>query len=593
MESPTGLREATINLITSTSVTPSVKAAPNAVKALADSAPSSRTHLGPIREGPDSPEAITDQERSAVATSFWSKIWAERKGSASLADRSAFLSSYNKSVDTELLAVPSLVEVLAAIHHTNNSSAGPDGISFAAWRAAPELAAPILLRVFRALCSGQPPPPGFNLGLLFLLPKKHTGLVSDTRPLSVTNTDNRILASLTARAIMPAVLELVDPAQKGFLNGRSGSEHTVEINTYFYTGVEEKLDRLLFLLDTAKAFDSIDHAWIHQVLEHTKFPSWFRFFVRGALNDVKVSPFFGGATFNLIDIKRGVKQGCPLSPLLFILAYDPLLHALSSVPHISNFAFADDLAITTSSVALIYPALRCIDSFSFVSGLGVNREKSLVLSTSPPHKLALIRDGLAKSPWPDLPLKDKGTHLGVVIGRLATLDDIWATPMSRALDRIKKVTPFMKTLSLSNRIIYVNVFIVSIFSYIGLYFVLPTLLWKTIKNAISKLIIPFNGGAFTYNSLICSNAVFGLKPTLKDVWAFTSSLLAARSPLISTNTNYNLLPSINLTFTKLITRHRDAAAVDFWRGRHMPDGTLLPLSSPSSSCIYKAILFDL
>ena len=145
---------------------------------------------------------------------------------------------------------------------------------------------------------------------------------------------------------MPVVLALVDPSQKGFLEGRSGSEHTTDINTFFYEGVEKKIDRLLFLLDTAKAFDSIDHDWIHVVLARLKFPPWLCFFVRGALHDVKVSPFFGKGSTHLINILRGAKQGCPLSPLLFILSYDPLLHALSSIPNISLFGFADDLAIT-------------------------------------------------------------------------------------------------------------------------------------------------------------------------------------------------------------------------------------------------------
>src|SRR4051794_12384697 len=107
----------------------------------------------------------------------------------------------------------------------SKTPAGPDGVSFAAWRAAPDLAAPILLAVFKAICAGQPPPLGFNKGLLFLLPKKNTGLISDTRPISVTNTDNRILAAAVAKKIMPAVIDLVEPSQKGFLNGIQGTYH--------------------------------------------------------------------------------------------------------------------------------------------------------------------------------------------------------------------------------------------------------------------------------------------------------------------------------------------------------------------------------
>jgi hypothetical protein len=190
-----------------------------------------------------------------------------------------------------------------------------------------------------------------------------------------------------------------------------------------------------------------------------------------------------------------VKQGCPLSPLLFILAFDPLLSSLALLPNIRSYAFADDLAITTLNVLHIYPALSLISFFSSVSGLGINKDKSLVLSTAHPSSHVSIRLGLASSPWPDLPLKERGVHLGVVIGRDVTLDEIWSSPYNKALDKIKKSHSFVKSLSLPNRLLFVNVFIISLFSYIGMFFVLPHESWRIIKNAISKLVTPFNGGA--------------------------------------------------------------------------------------------------
>ena len=128
---------------------------------------------------------------------------------------------------------------------------------------------------------------------------------------------------------MPAVDALVEPSQRGFLAGKNSTEHIVTINKLFYEAVVKKVSRILFLLDTAKAFDSIDHDWVLHVLERTGFPLWLRNFVKGSLHSVKVSPFFGGELADWIDILRGVKQGCPLSPLLFIIAYDPLLYHLA------------------------------------------------------------------------------------------------------------------------------------------------------------------------------------------------------------------------------------------------------------------------
>ncbi len=88
---------------------------------------------------------------------------------------------------------------------------------------------------------------------------------------------------------MPAILDFADPAQKGFLLGRHGTDHVVDINTFFYEGVENDTERFVFLLDTAKAFDSIEHGWIFHVLKHLSFPRWFIFFVRAMLSDVSVA----------------------------------------------------------------------------------------------------------------------------------------------------------------------------------------------------------------------------------------------------------------------------------------------------------------
>ena len=99
-----------------------------------------------------------------------------------------------------------------------------------------------------------------------------------------------------------------------------------------------------------------------------------------------------------------------------------------------------------------------------------------------------------------------------MIGCGVTLEDIWAGPVNKALSRINSAHNFIKALSFPNRVLYINVFIISLFSYVGLFFVIPPDIWRPLKNAISRIIIPFNGGAFTYESAVCSEALFGLRP---------------------------------------------------------------------------------
>jgi hypothetical protein len=227
------------------------------------------------------------------------------------------------------------------------------------------------------------------------------------------------------------------------------------------------------LLDTHKAFDSVDHEWIHLVLKRAGFPAWFTHFVRGTLTDVKVAPFFGVKPTEWIPIFRGVKQGCPLSPLLFILAYDPLLLDLGRSPLLRNFAFADDLAVTAHSLLDFDFAFVAIDKFTYFSGLGINKKKSCVLSTGDEASDENLRLELSQCPWPDLPLRDKATHLGIPIGRSVTLGDIFEKPMKKAVDRLKMSAYAVQGFSVLSRILFVNVFIVSLFSYHCCFFVVP------------------------------------------------------------------------------------------------------------------------
>jgi hypothetical protein len=172
--------------------------------------------------------------------------------------------------------------------------------------------------------------------------------------------------------------------------------------------------------------------------------------------------------------------------------------------------------------------------------MGVNIQKSAVLSTAHPDRLDSLRRGLARSPWPSLPLQDKATYLGVVFGRNATLGDIWEAPLNKALDRIAKARAFVCSLPLPDRILYVNIFIISIFSYISLFFVMPPEMWLIVKRAISQLIIPFNGGAFTYGSLICGGHIFGLKTPLKTPGP-SMSLSWPSAPLSSTPSSTTMI----------------------------------------------------
>ena len=189
----------------------------------------------------------------------------------------------------------------AAIRAAGNSCAGPDGIPFICYKAVASIAATVLLGVVRALASGALPPPGYNHGLLFLLPKQGTLLPSDTRPISVTNADNRLVAKAVVKSLEPYLGRVLHSAQQGFLRGRDGGLNIHAINDFYYKTTENassagrrRRAAFLLFLDTAKAFDSIEHDFIFASLRRLRMPTWVLNLVHGLLHEVLVAPHFGG-----------------------------------------------------------------------------------------------------------------------------------------------------------------------------------------------------------------------------------------------------------------------------------------------------------
>jgi hypothetical protein len=228
-----------------------------------------------------------------IARQSWGAIWADRQVTPSKVDLEDFLDSYSTRLPPgRLRALPNFEDITAAIRESNNSSPGPDGIPFAFYRLCAEDIAPVLLRILQLLAAGKAPPAGFKYGILFLLPKDDSLLIDHTRPISVTKADNRIIAKMLANLLGPELAKILHPSQKGFIPGRCGLDHIYDLNASFYGAAEKGDERYVLFLDTKKAFDSIDHRFIHAMLKKIGLPRWLRQTIRGLMSSVKVRPAF-------------------------------------------------------------------------------------------------------------------------------------------------------------------------------------------------------------------------------------------------------------------------------------------------------------
>jgi hypothetical protein len=241
--------------------------------------------------------------------------------------------------------------ILDRVKGSNNSCPGPDGNHFSFLKVFPNKFTSAIKLIINHISSGLPPPNGFNEVLQYFIPKALTYLVRDTRPISVGNAVNRIIAKVLVDLLTPAAQAILGTSQKGFVPGRQGKDHIEGITQEFYSKLSKKKQLYILFLDTEKAFDSLHHDFIFKVLEKIKCPIWFINSYKALLDNVVGIPVLSGPTKTRIRIKRGVKQGCPLSPIIFAICYDVLLVKLSKSIHSDHkdYAFADDLAISSES----------------------------------------------------------------------------------------------------------------------------------------------------------------------------------------------------------------------------------------------------
>ena len=539
-----------------------------------------------------------------IIHSYWSKVWEAENFDDPLQRAqliNTYLNKYNKQVNQKKIKPITLSTISNAIQHSGNTLHGPDGIPFVVWRALSETACPLLLNTAIHLTGQHVNVRKHNQAMLLLLPKpnKDSHMVNDTRPLSISNTDNRIIARAVLSCIIEATKEIVDPRQNGFIPGRRMTDNIHKLNHSFYTALAPTLNHLdqiddeqLFVLfvDNEKAFDSIHHDFIHATLKKQNWPFWFRNIAFNLLQNVSLTPTL--APHINIPVQRGVKQGCPLSPIIFVLIYDVLITNLANKLHHTTTicGAADDLAIASPDISHITNSFHILDEFANISGLRINRSKTQILSTIdnaddnsifpsyfPIHKAT---QAIVESAWPLVQLVNDAKYLGIKFSNLFSHNDntaafassIFSDCLSKAQQRIKHYYPSLKSMSMHKKILTINIFVSPIFSYLNEFYIIPARTYYTYTMLLCKTVIPYKGTGFKYEHLVCPRSKMGPHTPLNDIWIANITRLIY--PFITKINNLNAPWGYNTdrngpehegvyAFPTLIQHNRNLAIMEF------------------------------
>ena len=275
----------------------------------------------------------------------------------------------------------------------------------------------------------------------------------------------------------------------------------------------QETDSFLLAVDFRKAFDSIFPHFLYQVMDKMGFPAKFIDLITLFDTDATANVLINGALSEIIDIKRGSRQGDPLSMDKFIMAMDPLLRALNQNANITKYksfcsqefltlAKADDLNVVVHFLTSLFYVRHDIMRFQLASGLemNVNKTKGLFFNKSNMHSV----HNLPFNTW-----NEDIVILGIPYGSKQFIKKFWD---EKYLSFAKETSFFQSYnyMTLQAKTIISKSKLMPKISYLGS--VLPTP--KDVKNKIDerliRFVIPHNKTSLKVKDLCAKRSMGGI-----------------------------------------------------------------------------------
>ncbi|GJU09544.1 RNA-directed DNA polymerase, eukaryota [Tanacetum coccineum] len=343
-----------------------------------------------------------------------------------------------------------------------DKSPGPDGFSFSFYRHFwPVIEKDVFEAVDYFFMYGEIPN-GCNSNFIALIPKiLDANMVKDFRPISLIGSLYKIIAKILANRLVGVLGDLVNEVQSAFVADRQILDGPFILDEVLQWCRRKKKHALIFKVDFEKAFDSVRWDFVDDVLNKFGFGERWRTWIQSCLRSSRGSILVNGSPTEEFQFFRGLKQGDPLSPFLFILIMESLHISfqrvvdaglftgikINSMVNLSHLFYADDaIFLGQWSELNIDSLVRVLDCFFRASGLRINMCKSKIMGVN-------VEDGMVKnaaSKLGCLVLKTPFTYLGTKVGGNMSRKQAWKEVVDKVLSRLSRWK--MKLLSIGGRL---------------------------------------------------------------------------------------------------------------------------------------------
>lgn len=292
----------------------------------------------------------------------------------------------------ELSSPFTMDEITAALFMMDaNASPGPDGFGPSFYKAFWTELKIHVATLFSDFYSGCIDMDGLNHAHLILLPK-HEGVrtACGFRPISLQNCPMKLFSKAMVNRLKLVTPNIIDNDQTGFVPGRSIAENFIYAADLLSCCHKRRKPTVVLKLDFKKAFDSISWESLDKILACRGFNERWRTRVANILASGKTSIVLNGVPGKWVNCKRGLQQGDPISPYLFIIVADvlqrlvrqaasqgALRHPIDPSLPCTVLQYADDTLILLEGDTNSLTRLKSIlDDFSLATGLTINFHKS-------------------------------------------------------------------------------------------------------------------------------------------------------------------------------------------------------------------------
>jgi hypothetical protein len=366
-------------------------------------------------------------------------------------------------------------------------SPGKDHLKYGVFKYCPGVSAKFLATIANRLAKEGEAPPSFLTNEVVLLHKEekvwHTG---QFRPITLTNSDYKIIMNVWAKRLGPILNEIVGEHQKGFIPGRDGRENVIVVQACL-DKLSKKLKGGVIFLDLEKAFDRVSHEALASLLSILRFPPQFTNTVKGIYSNSKVVIKVNDSRTKEIIVNSGTKQGCPISPLLFTIVAEVLTQQIVNDPEFKGVkisamrkkvaAYADDTAIVCKDIKDLHIALKHLKAYETATGMKANKKKTEIVS----NDFEILKEARALG----FATPKETKYLGCPVGIAPNYDALW----KKTIGKIQNAANFWKcrTAAIKDRVLLAKTMLLSKVWYFASILPVP----PQIVDKIDKIIMDF------------------------------------------------------------------------------------------------------